>query len=111
MDKDALAAEVVKAHLLIAKWTKQPALQVDENEARILASAVEAVCVEFGIELSGKSGALTQAIYALLIVYGPRVPAFQEVMERAKRAARSAPVTVEGEATAVNGAAAAAPAH
>lgn len=111
LDKDAVAQEVFKAHILIAKWTKQPLLQVDENEARILASAIDALCREFDIELSGKSGAVTQVIYALLIVYGPRIPAFQEVMERAKRAARSGPVTVEGTATEANGAATSAPAH
>src|ERR1700757_5114326 len=41
LDKDAVAQEVFKAHILIAKWTKQPLLQVDENEARILASAID----------------------------------------------------------------------
>lgn len=111
MDKDALAKQVMEAHVMVAKWTRQPKLNVDETEARILASAIEAFFREFDIEISGKSGAITQVIYALFMVYGPRLPAFQEVLERMKRQARGGPVTVEGTATEVNGATATPAAH
>ena len=77
-----LAKQVEGLHQLVALATGIPELQVRHEEAAMLSTAIAAVCEEYDLSLSGKTGALLQLAAAAAMVYAPR---FGMVMQRVKQ--------------------------
>jgi hypothetical protein len=91
IDKDALAKQLIGVHMIAAKLTQLPFVQIDENESRMLADAIENVAREYDLELSGRTGAFIQLIAVSAVVYGPRVMEFQKLKRRAVAEAQASP--------------------
>lgn len=68
-----LAKQIEGLHQLMALATGIPELQVQTAEAQMLGTAVAAVCEEYDLSLSGKTGAMLQLLAAAAMVYAPRV--------------------------------------
>lgn len=97
-DKEArlqLANQVKGLHALAAMGTGIPEFNLADGEAVMLADAMATVAEQYGLSLSGKTGALIQLAAACALVYAPRLAA---VNARVK-AARAKPV--EGPAVTV----------
>lgn len=77
-----LAKQVEGLHQLMALATGIPELQVRPEEAQMLGGAIAAVCEEYDLSLSGKTGALLQLAAAAAMVYAPR---FAVVTQRVKQ--------------------------
>jgi hypothetical protein len=107
IDKESLAKQLQGLHMMAATITQLPFVQINEQEAAMLADAIENVSREYDLALDGKTGAFIQLAAVAAIVYGPRLVHYQKLK---KQAQREEPVTVDGTAT-VNGAAAASPGH
>lgn len=85
-DAKDLAKNIQGVHGIIAVTTGLHELQINEAEAETIATALQAVCDEYGFELSGKTGAAVQLFAAAGMVYVPRILVIKARMdaERAK---------------------------
>lgn len=86
---DAVSKQVVGMHALIAHMSGIPELQISDPEGKALAEAALAVCDEYGLVLSGKTGAAIQLLAACGMVYAPRLVAIQRRMAAQREAAHS----------------------
>jgi hypothetical protein len=90
MDKGLLAKQLQGLHLIAVNVTGMPELAISDPEAAMLSDAVVNVCEEYGLSISGKTGALIQLLAACGMVYLPRLAKVKQRMEqvKAQRAAR-----------------------
>ncbi len=95
-DTVALGKQLVGLHHLAALATGLPELVIGETEGQMLAGGIQAVCDEYGLSLSGKTGAAIQLIGAAGVVYMPRLLAIRarRAAERAQ-AEKDAPIDVD----------------
>lgn len=83
-----LAKQVEGLHQLMALATGIPELQVRPEEAQMLGGAIAAVCEEYDLSLSGKTGALLQLAAAAAMVYAPRFAVVTQRVKQQQAAAR-----------------------
>ena len=91
---DQMARQFMGIHELAALASGLPILRIEENEARMLAAGAVAVANEYGLELSGKTGATLQLIAAMGMVYVPRLLQIKAMRDMARARQNQ---TVEGE--------------
>lgn len=77
-DKGTLAKQVMGLHQIASMATGVPELAISEPEAALLASAIANVSVEYGLSMSGKTGALLQLLGVAAMVYLPRLGAVKQ---------------------------------
>jgi len=82
---EALARQIMGLHQVALLATGIPECQITEQESVILATALNAVVEEYGLSLSGKTGAALQLFGAAAIVYGPRIISIQQRNAQAKK--------------------------
>lgn len=73
IDAAALGEQLVGIHALAAMFTQIPEFQLQPQEGEALAKAVVAVCQEYNLSLSGKTGAGIQLLAAAAMIYAPRI--------------------------------------
>lgn len=73
MDKGLLAKQLQGLHLIAVNITGMRELALADAEAVMLSDAVVNVCEEYGLSISGKTGALIQLLAACGMVYLPRI--------------------------------------
>ncbi len=95
-DKTALADQIKGLHEIVAMMTGLPFVAINEKEALMLSHGIVAVAEEYGLSLTGKTGAFIQLLGAAGLVYGPRIFMFKAAQAQARQQAR-APQTVEGQ--------------
>lgn len=86
-DVAAMAKQLVGVHSLVAMITGIPEVQLHLQEAEQLASAISNVCDEYGLSISGKTGAALQLAAAAAMIYGPRALVISSKIAAAKAAA------------------------
>lgn len=86
-DTEALAHQLVGLHQFAALATGLPELVISEKEGQMLAKGINAVADEYGLSLSGKTGAALQFLAAAAMVYVPRGLAIKARAEKARREA------------------------
>lgn len=86
--KGKLAKNLQGLHIMGAMLLQFPELALGDQEAEMLADGIVKVSNEYGLELSGKTGAAIQLLGACAMIYWPRLIALK------KRQAQ-APVTVD----------------
>lgn len=77
---------LVSVHMRLAMLAGMPELAIDDDEATLLAQSGADLMDFYKIKIDGKRGAMIAFIYAVSIVYGPRVFAFV-LAQRLKAAA------------------------
>lgn len=100
--KSTLARQIIGLHLIASQATGIPELALSEPEAAMLAESVAAVSVEYGLSLSGKTGALIQLIAAAAMVYAPRFGAINKRVKQKKNTTPLHSVESTENAAAVN---------
>lgn len=83
------ARQIQGLHRVAAMATGLPVLEIADHEAAMLASGITAVADEYGLALSGKTGAALQLFAAMGFVYGPRVLMVKRMRDEAQRAAKA----------------------
>lgn len=107
VDASALAKQIQGLHAIAALGTGIPEFNLRDDEAEMLGQAVSAVCEEYDLSLSGKTGAALQLLAAAAMVYAPRV-----MMVKARVALANAEAQVRAHEAAQNaGAQAGTPLH
>ena len=76
-DQSNLSRQIIGLHQIAAMATGIPELQVGEKEAELLASALANVSAEYGLSLSGKTGATLQLLGVAAMIYLPRLSALK----------------------------------
>lgn len=72
-DTETLGKQIVGIHHVIAMMTGTPEMQISDDEGLALATGINAVCEEYGLSLSGKTGATIQLVGAAGMIYVPRL--------------------------------------
>lgn len=85
IDASAVAKQIQGLHMLAAHATGLSELQISEGESVLLADAVVNMSSEYGLELSGKTGAALQLFAACAMVYLPRFSVINAKMKAKKR--------------------------
>ncbi len=81
--KTALARQLQGLHLAAAQITQLGELMVSEAESLMLADALVNISEQYGLELTGKTGALVQLLGTAALIYLPR---FHAINQRSKMA-------------------------
>ena len=97
-----MAARIQGLHAIMAIVSGLPELAISESEARSLAVAVDGVCVEFGIAVTGKVAAILSLLAAMGMIYVPRGLAVAERRRRAKQTGNLSVVDARNDETSVN---------
>lgn len=90
---EALGKQLVGIHALAAMFLQIPEVQISEAEGVQLGSAIVAVCEEYNLSITGKTGAAIQLFAAAAMIYAPRafvVKARIDSQRTAQEAARNA---------------------
>lgn len=74
-DIEKWSRSVMFAHAMLAMKLGRAEFQIDEEEAKLLTEAVIDLSEYYNIKLKGQAGAWAGLIYAVGMVYGPRVGA------------------------------------
>lgn len=69
---EALGKQLVGVHALAALMLQLPEIQLKEEEGVQLGNAIIAVCDEYGLSITGKTGAAIQLFAAAAMIYAPR---------------------------------------
>jgi len=85
-DAGALAKQLVGLHTLGAMISGIPEFIINEDEGKILAGGIVAVCEEYDLSIDGKTGAALNLLGACAMVYGPRVFKVAARAQAAKKA-------------------------
>lgn len=72
-DVAAMARQICGLHQMASMVTGLPELVISEQEGFMLAKGVDAMAEEYGLALSGKTGAAIQLFGAAALVYLPRM--------------------------------------
>lgn len=86
--------QIAGLHAVAAHLTGIPELVISDQEGDLLASGLQAVAEEYGLELGGKTGAAIQLLSAAAVVYLPRFAAFtqkQKAMQNERKDENAAP--------------------
>ncbi len=81
---EAMANQLVGVHQLVAMVTGIPEIQIAPQEGVALAGAIQNVCDEYGLSISGKTGAALQLLAAAAMIYGPRALAIHQKVRAAQ---------------------------
>lgn len=81
-------AQIVGVHKMISLVPGMEAFAIEETEAQILAEGMQGIADEYGVALSGKTGATLNLLIALGMVYGPRFYLLYQQNQLAKDAAK-----------------------
>lgn len=84
IDAGALGQQLVGIHALAAMMLQIPELQLTPPEGDGLAKAVIAVCQEYNLSLSGKTGAGIQLFAAAAMIYAPRLLHYKSRIHQAQ---------------------------
>jgi len=88
---EALGKQLVGIHALAAMFLQIPEVQITEQEGVTLGNAVVAVCEEYNLSVSGKTGAAIQLLAAAAMIYAPRAFVIKARIDQ-NRAAQARPV-------------------
>lgn len=77
IDSAKLGRQLVGIHLMCAQMTGIHEAQISESEGIALAESIVKICDEYGLAISGKTGATIQLLGTLAVVYVPRVISFE----------------------------------
>ena len=97
-DLASMAKQVQGLHQIAALATGIPELVLQKEEAEMLGVAIARVCEEYGLSLSGKTGALLQLAAAGAMIYAPRLAAVAQRVKQAQDTRRRGLHVVEGGA-------------
>lgn len=92
---EALGKQLVGIHALAAMMLQLPEVQITEQEGVALGTAVVAVCEEYNLSVTGKTGAAIQLLAAAAMIYAPRafmIKARLDAARAAHEASQSVPV-------------------
>lgn len=64
--------QIIGIHKMISMLPGMEIFAIEENEAQILAEGMQGIADEYGVTMSGKTGATLNMVAALAMVYGPR---------------------------------------
>lgn len=64
--------QIIGIHKMISMLPGMEVFAIQENEAQILAEGMQGIADEYGVTMSGKTGATLNMVAALAMVYGPR---------------------------------------
>lgn len=78
-----LGKQLVGLHIMAARMSGIPELEISPPEGDILANGIAAVAEEYGLSLDGKTGAALSLLGACAMIYAPR---FIMVQQRVRRA-------------------------
>ncbi len=98
-DRSALAGQIKGLHEMFALMTGMEFLCITDKESVLLSNAIVTVADEYGLALSGKTGAFLQIIGTFAMVYGPRLMHYRVVIH-AHRAKQQEGTTVDHESNA-----------
>lgn len=76
--------QIAGLHAVAAHLTGIPELVISDQEGDLLASGLQAVAEEYGLELGGKTGAAIQLLSAAAVVYLPRFAAITQKQKAAQ---------------------------
>lgn len=93
-----LAAQIEGLHKISAMATGIPELMLSRDESVMLADAMANVAQEYGLSLSGKTGALLQFAGVAAFLYAPRFFAVNDRVRKAKAARDAATIINEAGA-------------
>lgn len=99
-DVKAMGKQLVGLHALAYAATGIPECAINDQEGEMLAGGVAAVCEQYNLAISGKTGAMLQLFAAAAMVYGPRYVSLQRRMAQARKA-HDENRTVDGESRVV----------
>lgn len=85
-----LAGQIQGLHAIVGIATGIPEAYITEQQAEMLAEAITTVSEEYGLSLSGKTGALLQLAGTAAMIYVPRVFTYQK-RRAAERAGAATP--------------------
>ena len=90
-DLSGIVVPLVGIHFMLAQMSGLPDLAIDEGEATTIASALSNLTEYYKVKIDGKQGAILGLIYALAVVYGPRIYTITRAIreEREKNNVRS----------------------
>lgn len=83
---------MIQVHVALAMFAKEPALMIEEREARMIATASLDLMAQYGAAIDPRAMAWANFTMAIASVYGPRAVAIivkrkQAAHERAKQQA------------------------
>ncbi len=87
-DVTKLARQIQGLHVIAAQATGLGELVISETESVMLADSLTKVSEEYGLSLSGKTGAMLQLLGTAAIVYMPRFASINQKM-KAKKASEA----------------------
>lgn len=87
---EALGKQLVGLHALVAMVLQLPVMQISPEEGASLGSAIVAVCDEYGLSVTGKTGAALQLLGAMGMIYIPRVFMIKAMQAQATAAPQAA---------------------
>ena len=82
VDTKALAKQLEFFHAIAARVTKFDDLQIDSEEAEMLADSIATLMREYDVTMSGKTAALLGMLGSAAIVYGPRYMMIREQIQK-----------------------------
>ena len=89
LDTEKLGKQIVGLHMLVAQVTGLPEAVISESEGKVLAESLDAFCAEYGLALTGKTGAAVQMFGAAAMIYAPRVMAVKFRAAKERQAAQA----------------------
>lgn len=81
---EAMANQLVGVHQLVSMVTGISEIQITPDEGAALAGAIQSVCDEYGLSISGKTGAALQLLAAAAMIYGPRAVVIHQKVKAAQ---------------------------
>lgn len=82
--RSSLGKQIVGLHMVSAMAFSIPELVITEQEGELLANAIAAVSEEYGLSLTGKTGAALQLVGTGAMIYLPRFFAMQKRVNAAR---------------------------
>jgi hypothetical protein len=84
-DIPAIANQLMFWHSAASKLLKQPLIEIERDEADMLAKSLAKLMEEYSIVISGKTAAIVGMLVSVGAIYGPRVMLIQEIKERERK--------------------------
>lgn len=87
---DGLASALIVVHVGLAGITRTPELELDKDDADLLARSTANVLAEYDVVVDPKTAAIMGLLFAVGRVYGPKVALRNMRVKEAKQAAKEA---------------------
>lgn len=87
-----LSRQIMGLHMIAAQATGIAELQINETEAGMLATSIDRVSQEYGLSMSGKTGAMLQLLGTAAIIYMPRLGVINAKIKQKQEEKRRATV-------------------